>query len=144
MSVTHTTSRSEPTESMVGRMMLLAGVMFVAGLVIVGIAAGLFSASLTNGLIAWLVCTISALAAHVGGEYPKGDYNFAARMAIQMVVRTVLPFGVAIWGVKFAEPPLETSLVFYILSFYLIGTLTDVQLHVRRLRKISSQAEQMK
>ena len=143
MSVTQTTSGTTSEDTMASRVTALLGVMIVAGIVIIGVGSGLLGASLSNALIAWSVCTVSALLAHVGGEYPKGTHNFAARMAIQMVVRTVIPFGVALWGVKFAEPPLETSLVFYILSFYLVGTLVDVQLHVRRLKSESTEAGRM-
>ena len=143
MSVTQTTNVNSSVGTMTSRIAILLSVMVVAGLFVIGVGVGLLGASLSNALIAWSVCTVSALLSHVGGEYPRGDYNFAARMAIQMVVRTMIPFGVAIWGVKFAEPPLETSLVFYILSFYLVGTLADVHLHVRRLEAESAQAERV-
>ena len=142
MSVTHTTTENQSSD-IVGRILLLAGVLVLAGLVVIGVGAGLLSASLKTGLLAWLVCTVSAVVAHVCGEYPKGVHNFAARMAIQMMVRTAIPFLVVIWGLKFAKPPLETSLVFYILSFYLVGTLADVQLHVRRLKAIADQSGQL-
>ena len=113
---------------------MLFAIMSLAGLVIIALGVFAFGTSLFEALLGWGVCTVAALLAHLGGEFPRGDFNFAARMAIQMVVRTVPPFLVALWGVNFAEPPLETSLVFYILSFYLIGLIVDVQLHVWRLK----------
>jgi len=71
--------------------------------------------------------------AHVAGEYPKGDPFIAARMAVQIVVRTALPFLVAVWGLNFADPPLEKSLVLYMILFYLVGLVAEVQLSLSRL-----------
>ena len=115
------------------RMVLLAGIMVAAGVVIGSLGIFGFGTSVTTFTIAWIACTASALLAHVFGEYPQGDYNFAARMALQMVVRTVPPFAVAICCIKFVEPPLETSLVFYILSFYMIGLAADIKLQLGSL-----------
>ncbi len=126
-----------------GRIGLFSLILLVSGVVLIGLGVFVFGISLKTGLIGWLACWIAGVIAHIGGEYPRGDFNFAARMAIQMVVRTVPPFGVALWGVKFAEPPLETSLVFYILSFYLIGLVVDVQLHLERLKAETIQSEQI-
>lgn len=116
------------------RMGLLLAAMVLAGAIVFAVGVFLLGGSANVFLIAWAVCTVSAIAAHVGSEYPRGDYNFAARMAIQMLVRTIPPFAVAIWGIKFAQPPLETSLVFYILAFYLTGLIVDIQLQLVRLR----------
>ena len=116
------------------RLLILSLTLLVTGILIIGLGVLVFGAQIQTGLLGWFVCTIAALLAHVGGEYPRGDFNFAARMAIQMAVRTLPPFLIALWGINFVEPPLETSLVFYILSFYLIGLVVDVQLHVLRLK----------
>lgn len=126
----------------VGRLCLLSAIILLSGLVLIGLGVSVFGSSIHTGVFALLVCWISAVIAHVGGEYPRGEFNFAARLAIQMVVRTLPPFAFALWGIKFAEPPLETSLVFYILSFYLIGLVVDVQLHLARLKAETIQAEQ--
>lgn len=143
MSLSQTTGKTESAQQhMFGRMFYLFGVMLVAGAIVIGIGWGLFSASLQNGLTAWIVCTVSASVAHIFSEYPQGDEYFGARLAAQMVIRTMVPFSVAIWGVKFASPPLETSLVFYILAFYLVGVMTDVQLQVQHLNTNHSQAGQ--
>lgn len=129
--------------TMSGRLWLLSIAMLLSGVVLIGFGVFVFGTSLKTGVLALMVCWVSSALAHVGGEYPKGDYNFAARMAIQMVVRTLPPFGFALWGVKFANPPLETSLVFYILSFYLIGLVADVQLHVQRLKAEMAEREEI-
>jgi uncharacterized membrane protein len=116
------------------RLSLLSAVVlgFAALITLVGVM--LFDASFQTAAIALVACLISALLAHVAGEYPKGDELITARMAMQMVARTALPVIVAIWGLYFAEPPLEKSLVFYMILFYLIGLITDVQLSLARLR----------
>jgi hypothetical protein len=55
-------------------------------------------------------------------------------MALQIVARTLLPFVVAVWGLYFAEPPLEKSLVLYMILFYLVGLVADVQLSLGRIK----------
>lgn len=92
-------------------------------------------------LLAWSVCFFSTLLAHVAGEFPQGDSYFAARMALQLVVRTVPPFVVAVWALHFAAPPLETGLVFYMILFYLVGLIADVRLTVGRLNANRIQSE---
>ena len=127
-------NRETIISSLTSRMMVLSAVMLLAGVLVVAIGVGVFGTGVYEALLGWAVCTIAAVLAHIGGEYPRGDFNFAARLAIQMVVRTVPPFAVALWGTNFAEPPLEKSLVFYMILFYLIGLVTDVQLSLARLK----------
>ena len=121
-------------KSLTTRLLLLGLLMLVVAAVVLAISVGLFQANLQTGLIALAACFISALGAHVCGEYPKGDVYIMARMALQMVVRTALPFVVSIWGLYFAEPPLEKSLVFYMILFYLVGLVADVQMSLARLK----------
>jgi hypothetical protein len=116
------------------RLVLLAIVVVGAGVVASLVGTFLFQADIKTAVIALLACLVSALLAHVAGEFPKGDELMMARMAMQMAVRSVLPFGVAVWGIYFAEPPLEKSLVFYMILFYLAGLVTDVQLNLARLK----------
>ena len=125
-----------PTEdkSLMIRLAMLAGIMVVGGFILIALGVTLFHTELRPAVIAFITCLVSALVAHVAGEYPKGDVYIMARMAVQMVVRTSLPLVVAIWGLYFAEPPLEKSLVFYMILFYFIGLITDVQLSLARLK----------
>ena len=134
-------NRAMICNSLITRMLLLLAVMLLSGVLVISLGVLAFGTGLLEALLGWAVCTVAALIAHVGGEYPRGDFNFAARMAIQMMVRTLPPFLVALWGINFVQPPLETSLVFYILSFYLVGLFVDVQLHVWRLRASLSESE---
>lgn len=117
------------------RISLLVAAMLLAGALVFGVGVLLLGGSASICLMAWAVCAVSAIAAHVGSEYPRGGHNFAARLAIQMLARTIPPFAFAIWGIKFAQPPLETSLVFYILAFYLTGLVIDIQLQLGRLNQ---------
>jgi len=116
------------------RLMLLALIVFGAGVVATFLGVIGFQTGLKTPAIALVACLVSALMAHVAGEYPRGDELIAARMALQMVVRSALPFMIVVWGIYFSEPPLEKSLVFYMILFYLIGLIAEVQLSLARLR----------
>lgn len=115
------------------RLVVLALVMLAIAGVATLVGSLFFSTGTQTALIALVACLVSALLAHVAGEYPKGDPFIAARMAVQIVVRTALPFLVAVWGLYFAEPPLDKSLVLYMILFYLIGLVVEVQLSLNRL-----------
>ena len=141
MSQTISQNRLPMGRSMTHRMCVLVAALLLAGLIVFGIGVWLLGGSVAVCLIAWAICTVSAIAAHIGSEFPRGEYNFAARLAIQMLVRTIPPFALAIWGTKFANPPLETSLVFYILAFYLTGLMTDIQLQLGRLKVQQSDSQ---
>ena len=121
-------------DSLVPRLILLGLIVLVAGLVVSAIGAGLFRTGYKTPMIALVTCLISSMLAHVASEYPKGGLLVMARMAVQMVVRSALPFVVAVWGIYFALPPLEKSLVFYMILFYLVGLVVDVQLSLARLK----------
>ena len=125
------------------RLLILTAVMLLSGALIILAGVLLFKSDLSTATVALVTCLISSLLAHVAGEYPRGDLYFTARLAIQMMVRTGLPFAVALWGLYFAEPPLETSLVFYMILFYLIGLVTDVQLNLSRLNSQPGTTEKM-
>ena len=116
------------------RLAVLAIIILGVGVVATMLGMALFHTDLKTAAIALIACLVSALFAHVAGEYPKGDELIAARMTLQMVVRSVLPFAVAVWGIYFSEPPLEKSLVFYMILFYLVGLVAEVQLSLARLR----------
>ena len=116
------------------RLVVLAGVVVCAAVVFTAIGTLLFQTDLKTAAIAVAACLVSALLAHVAGEFPKGDELVMARIAMQMVVRTALPFLVAVWGINFANPPFEKSLVFYMILFYLVGLVVEVQLSLARVK----------
>lgn len=126
-------NKSSLAKSLTLRLVVLALVMLVTAAVAVIVGSVFFNTGTQTALIALVTCLVSALLAHVAGEYPKGDPFIAARMAVQIVVRTAMPFLVAIWGLNFAEPPLEKSLVLYMILFYLVGLVAEVQLSLSRL-----------
>ncbi len=105
----------------------------VVGVLALLVGHFLFGTGLQVGLLAILVCSISAALAHGLSEYPRGDEYALLRIFIGMSVRTAPPFLLALWGLYFSEPPLEKSLVLYIILLYLVGLFTDVILNVSRL-----------
>lgn len=121
------------------RLVLLAVVMLAAAVLVVLVGVLLFQTGLKTALIALIACLFSTLLAHVAGEYPQGDELLMARMAVQIVARTALPFGVAVWGIYFVDPPFEKSLVFYMILFYLVGLTADVQLGLAKLKAAGSE-----
>jgi len=115
------------------RLLLLAMVVLAVGVPVAAVGVLLLGTSLKAAVVALVACLVSALLAHVAGEYPQGDMLIMARMAVQMVVRTALPFLVAVRGFYFVEPPFEKSLVFYMILFYMVGLVAEVQLSLARL-----------
>jgi len=89
---------SVPSRGLTRRLSLLSAVVLGSAALITLLGVLLFETSFQTAAIALVACLISALLAHVAGEYPKGDEFIAARMAVQVVVRTALPIIVAIWG----------------------------------------------
>jgi len=117
------------------RLLVLASVILLLAIVTGLVGVLFFSTPIQVVVIAFLACLVSAILAHLAGEYPKGNAYIAARMAVQMVVRTAVPTVVVVWGLYFAQPPLEKSLVFYMILFYFAGLITDVQLTLARLNQ---------
>lgn len=115
------------------RLLLLAMVVLIVAVPVAAVGALLLGTCWKAAGVALVACLASALLAHVAGEYPRGDMLIMARMAIQMVVRTALPFLVALWGIYFVDPPFEKSLVFYMILFYMVGLVAEVQLSLNRL-----------
>lgn len=120
---------------------LLAVFMLSIGIAVSLVGTSFFGSSVEVVVLAWSVCFLSTLLAHIAGEYPQGDSYFAVRMALQLVVRTVPPFVVAVWALHFAAPPLERGLVFYMILFYLVGLIADVRLTIGRLNATQIRSE---
>ena len=91
-----------------------------------------------TGLLALGVCLVSTLAAHVASEYPRGHELLMARMAMQMAIRVSVPGLVAVWGIYLKDPPLDLSLVFYIIFFYFVGMIADVQVALKKLGPVGA------
>lgn len=122
------------TLSLASRLAILALALTACAAVAGFVGVWMLGGSLQILLFAFLPCLVGALLAHVAGEYPKGDLYIMARMAVQIVVRTLPPFVVAVWALYFVEPPLDKSLVFYMILFYLVGLVMDVQMSLARLK----------
>jgi hypothetical protein len=124
-------------QSMFVRLLFLTIVELLAGVVV--ITAGWFLvADVSTVFLALGVCLVSTLAAHVAGEYPRGHELLLARMAMQMAIRVSVPGLVAVWGIYLRDPPLDLTLVFYIIFFYFVGMIADVQIALKKLGSVDS------
>ena len=121
-------------KSLGSRLVLLALIVLVTALIVSLIGIFVFQTGWKPAVVALIACLVSTLLAHVAGQYPEGDHLIMARMAVQMVVRSAVPFVVAVWGIYFADPPFEKSLVFYMILLYLVGLVADVQLSLARIK----------
>lgn len=115
------------------RLLTISAVYLVVGAVAIALSLSLQSVSLPLAFLAWAVCVISSLVAHVVGEYPSGDDYFMARLARSMVARSGPPFLVVIISKLSPVLPFESGFVLLIVLFYLVGLIADVALQVLRI-----------
>ena len=119
-------------QSIFVRLIFLTVVELLAGVLAISVCWFL-EINVYTGLLALVVCLVSTLAAHVASEYPRGHELVMARMAMQMAIRVSIPGLVAVWGIYLKDPPLDLSLVFYIIFFYFVGMIADVQVALKKL-----------
>jgi len=119
-------------QSIFVRLIFLTVVELLAGVVAISVCWFL-EINVFTGLLALGVCLVSTLAAHVASEYPRGHELLMARMAMQMAIRVSIPGLIAVWGIYLKDPPLDLSLVFYIIFFYFVGMIADVQVALKKL-----------
>ena len=74
---------SVPTRGLTLRLSLLSAVVLGSAVLITLVGVMMFDTSYQTAAIALVACLISALLAHVAGEYPRGDEFMMARMAVQ-------------------------------------------------------------
>lgn len=127
-------SSGRPVSKLVVQSLMILVLIIAIGALAVIVGHFLFGSGIQVGVLAILVCSLSASLAHGLSEFPKGDEYALLRIFIGMSVRTAPPFLLALWGLYFSEPPLEKSLVLYIILLYLVGLLTDVAFNVSRLK----------
>ena len=92
-----------------------------------------FKTGVQPPLVAFLTCLFSTIAAHICGEYPQGDDFVAIRSVVSSAVRTGIPLVAIFASINIVEPPLDKSVVFYMILFYLVGLVIDMQLNLARL-----------
>ena len=119
-------------QSIFVRLIFLTVVELLAGVLAISVCWFL-EINVYTGLLALVVCLVSTLAAQVASEYPRGHELLMARMAMQMAIRVSIPGLVAVWGIYLKDPPLDLSLVFYIIFFYFVGMIADVQVALKKL-----------
>ena len=129
-------SQSETVRSfsLVTRLGLIATVVLVVGALSLWAVYYFEFCDMRLAILALAVCVISSLVAHVAGEYPSGDENFAARLALSMAVRTGLPLLAVIVVKASPEIPFESGFVLLVILFYCVGLVVDVSLHSARLK----------
>lgn len=113
----------------------ITGLVALAGVLSVVTGHYLFGTDWQVGWLATGVCALASGAAHLAGGFPQGEAFALARLFSGLAVRTVPPMLLALWGRKIAEPPLEKSLVLFIILLYLVGLLADVWLNVWRIKR---------
>jgi len=124
-------------QSIFVRLIFLTVVELLAGVVAISVCWFL-EINVFTGLLSLGVCLVSTLAAHVASEYPRGHELLMARMAMQMAIRVSVPGLVAVWGIYLKDPPLDLSLVFYIIFFYFVGMIADVQVALKKLGPVGA------
>ena len=106
------------SRTLAGRLAWLVLVEVALAVVVVPIAY-FVELNLQHVLLAWLVCFVGTILAHVASEYPKGVEFVLLRMASGMACRMALPMGFAIWGKKFSDPPVESPVILVLALFFL-------------------------
>lgn len=127
-------SETVRSSSLLKRLAVIAVVMLAVGALAIWAVYQFELCEMWLAFSALAVCVISSLVAHVAGEYPSGDENFAARLALSMAVRTGLPFLAVIVVKASPEIPFESGFVLLVILFYCVGLVVDVSLHSARLK----------
>ena len=116
------------------RLLLIAATLVVSAVIAIPVLVGFQQVDVEMAGLAFLVCVISSLVAHIVGEYPSGDDYFAARLALSLSARTLLPFLVVLMAKLSPAIPFEPGFVLLIILFYFVGMVVDVFFHVKRLK----------
>lgn len=112
---------------------ILVVVQLVLGVVVLLLATA-FQVGLLMAMVAWLVCAVGSMVAHLFSWYPQGNEFLMARLAGAMVSRTAPALGFAVWGSRFCEPRIEKSTVLILVLVYMAGLVADSYLNLRRSR----------
>jgi len=116
------------------RLAIIAGVLVIVGGLAIWLAFQYQLCEFGLSVAALVVCVISSLVAHVAGEYPSGQNNYAARLALSTAVRTGLPF-LAVIVVKIVPSlQFESGFVLLVILFYCVGLAVDVPLQTARIK----------
>ena len=102
--------------------------------VVVLLLATAFQLNLPMAMLAWAVCAVGTVIAHLFSWHPKGNEFLMARLAGAMISRTAPALGFAVWGLKFCEPRIEKSTVLILVLVYMAGLVADSYLNLRRSR----------
>jgi len=109
----------------------------VLGVLVFGLAS-LVGARVELAMIAWAVCAVGTIGSHLFSWYPKGNEFLMARLAGGMACRTLPALGFAIWGLKYCEPRIETSIGLILVFVYMAGLFADLYLNLCRSKTTAS------
>ena len=113
---------------------ILVAFELVLGVVVFGLAS-LVGAKIQHAMVAWLVCAVGTIGAHLFSWYPKGNEFLMARLAGGSACRTLPALGFAVWGLKFCEPRISTSIGLILVFVYMSGLLADLYVNLMRSKK---------
>ena len=114
-------------------LMILVSFEIVLGVVVFGLAS-VVGARVHLAMIAWAICAVGTIGSHLFSWYPKGNEFLMARLAGGMACRTLPAMGFAIWGLKYCEPRIETSVGLILVFVYMAGLLADLYVNLQRTK----------
>lgn len=117
------------------RLMILTVVHLLVGSVAILGAVQFEFVSFSMAMMAFGVCVISSLVAHLTGEYPTGEDYFMTRLVLSMMARSGLPFLAVIVVKTSARFEFSPGFVFLVILFYVVGLFVDILMQVARLNR---------
>ena len=103
----------------------------VLAVVVFGVAS-VVGAKIQLAMVAWAICAVGTIGSHLFSWYPKGNEFLMARLAGGMACRTLPPLGFAIWGLKYCEPRISTSIGLILVFVYMAGLFADLYVNLQR------------
>lgn len=100
--------------------------------VVVFAVASMVGAEVQLAMVAWAICAAGTIGSHLFSWFPKGNEFLMARLAGGMACRTAPALGFAIWGLKYCEPRISTSIGLILVFVYMAGLLADLYVNLQR------------
>ncbi len=119
---------------------MLVAFELVLGVVVFGLAS-LVGAKIQHAMVAWSVCAVGTIGSHLFSWYPKGNEFLLARLAGSSACRTLPALGFAIWGLKYCEPRISTSIGLILMFVYMSGLLADLYVNLLRSKDAEVEAQ---
>ena len=92
-------------------------------------------------LVSAIACGTGAVLAHICSELPRGDMFIMIRLMSSSMVRVGVPL-ILLVVAKLAFPEhFARGMVYFVILFYVVGLLTDLQLQIKRFKTASSPSQ---